>query len=470
MKRISLLLIMALTASTAQAKVVLPDFFGDNMVLQRNAEVKIWGTADAGKTVVVAPSWTMEKVKVQAASDGKWTASVKTADAGGPYEIVISDGEKLTLSNVLLGEVWFCSGQSNMEMPMKGFWNQPTENSTEYIMGAKASRPIRMCNFPMTGNLDRQYDVDTEWKENTPEAVAEISATAYFFAEYMQGILDVPVGIIVSAYGGSTIEAWMDRETLSSFPSVDMSMLDTRKVVTPTQQTPTLLYNAMLAPVIGYTIAGMIWYQGCSNCWNASVYEKLQPAFVSMVREQWGIGDFPFYYVQISPFIYEGVDGRSAAYLREVQVKNLEDIPNSGMAVTMDVGSTYCIHPPKKLEVGRRLAYMALDDNYGINGIDSRSPVYESMNVNDAKAIVSFKTGERGIAPIGVPLDGFEMAGADKVFHKAVGRIVDLNKVEVTCPEVAEPVAVRYAFSNCPEISIINMAGLPASPFRTDNW
>ncbi len=461
---------MALVALTAQAKVSLPNIFGDNMVLQRNTEVKIWGTAEAGKTVVISPSWDKTTVKVKADADGKWSASVRTGEAGGPYEITISDGEKLVLGNVLLGEVWLCSGQSNMEMPMKGYNNQPVENSIEYIIKAKPATPIRMCNVTKTAEFTPQNDVQVSWKEHTPEAVADISATAYFFAEYLQKIINVPVGIIVSSWGGSSIEAWMDKETLSAFPDVKMPATDKKEDIKRPHQTPTMLYNGMLAPIMPYTIKGMIWYQGCSNRGRAQAYRKLQPAFVSMLREQWGCGEFPFYYVQIAPYGYEGADGTGAAYLREAQMMNVAEIPNSGMAVTMDIGNAGCIHPAQKLEVGHRLAYMALADNYGVQGFDSRSPIYKSVEFNGNEAIITFEAGEKGIAPLGKELVGFEVAGSDKVFHKASAKIISRFQVKVTCEEVPEPAAVRYAFRNVPAVSLTGRFDLPASPFRTDNW
>ena len=470
MKRILIMLTALCAVLVMDAKVVLPHVLGDNMVLQRDTEVKLWGTAKPGKKVTVTPSWSGTPVTVKAGKDGKWVASVKTGAAGGPYSIVFDDGEKLTVENVLLGEVWFCSGQSNMEMPVKGFGNQPVEGNAEVILEARPETPIRMCTVKRETAFEEKDDCTAAWLEHTPEAVGNTSATAYFFAEYLNKVLDVPVGVIVSCWGGTRIEAWMNRETVSAFPGYDLSYLDTKEKA-PRWDDPALMYNAMVAPVRNYTIKGFLWYQGEANRNRSKDYAKLQPAYVNMMRGLWGLGELPFYYVQIAPYCYENPDEVGSALLREAQMKNMAEIPHSGMAVTLDIGDKDCIHPAKKREVGHRLAYMALEKDYGFKAIDSYPPVYQSMEVKDGKAILSFKVGKMGMCPRGHVLTGFEVAGEDKVFHPAEAVIRKSNQVEVTCKEVPVPVAVRYCFYNWTDKACLtNNYGIPASSFRTDDW
>ena len=259
MKKILLAITALCAVFVMDAKVVLPNVIGDNMVLQRDSEVKLWGTAEPGKKVTVSTSWSKEKTVVKAGDDGKWTVSVKTAGAGGPFEITFNDGDILTLKNILLGEVWFCSGQSNMEMPIKGFNNQSVEGVADVIIGARPETPIRMCTVRRTASCTPQENCDARWLEHTPENVAGTSATAYFFAEYLQKTLNVPVGIIISAYGGTPIEAWMDKKTISEkFPEFNLAFLDADQKPKNLQHQPTTLYNSMVAPVIPYTVKGRI--------------------------------------------------------------------------------------------------------------------------------------------------------------------------------------------------------------------
>ena len=474
MKRTLISIAAALLCLTyAQAKVELPNIIADNMVLQHSTDVALWGKARPSAKVTIIPSWKgAQKVTVQSDKEGRWEAKLPTAAPGGPYEITFSDGEKLTLTNILLGEVWYASGQSNMEMPMKGYGNQPAEGAMDYIVQAREDRPIRLCNVTRTSRTSVQPECDVKWMLHNGRNVADISATAYFFAEYLQKCLDVPVGIIVASWGGSTIQAWMDREIIArDFPEFDLSHLD--KEETPKQgqhQLPSLLYNGMVAPLFPYTVAGMIWYQGCSNMSNPDQYRKLQPAYVKMMRDAFRCGDIPFYYVQIAPFNFGGLEKRNAAFLREAQLKNLEDIPNSGMAVTMDAGDWYCIHPAKKQQVGHRLAYMALADKYGFEGFEAHTPVYESMTVEKGAVQLKFRNTVMGLAPLGWDLDGFEVAGEDRVFYPAKGRINRGFYVKVTCDKVKNPVAVRYCFRNGSSATLFNNFGIPVSPFRTDDW
>ena len=355
MKRILLTLAALGTALTMQAKVVLPGIFGDNMVLQQQSEAQFWGKAAPGKKVTIRPSWSAKPVTATAGRDGRWQAAVPTPEAGGPYTIELSDGETLTLRDVLIGEVWLCSGQSNMEMPVRGFFNQPVEGSADAIVRAKAATPIRLCTVNRATARTPQEECTAQWQKHTPEAVAATSATAYYFARYLQEVLDVPVGVIVTCWGGTPVEAWMDRETMGGFKEFDLSFLDGDGKIDRPQNKPCGLYNAMIAPLVPFTVKGFLWYQGESNRLRPGQYRALMPAFVKMLRERWAQGELPFYYVQIAPYRYENSnEAAGSVLLREAQLRNLGDIPSSGMAVTMDIGDENCIHPATaRIEKGK---------------------------------------------------------------------------------------------------------------------
>ncbi|MBR5175737.1 MAG: sialate O-acetylesterase [Bacteroidales bacterium] len=458
------------------AKVTLPSFFSDNMVLQRNTEAAIWGWTDTGGKVTITTTWTGVKFTATPDADGKWITRIPTPEAGGPYKIFISDGDKserCELKNVLIGEVWFCSGQSNMEMPVRGYGGQPAAGGADMIIKAKAKTPIRICNITRKASLTPLQECEGSWMEHTPEAVAPTSATAYFFASKLQEILDIPVGIIVSCWGGSTIETWMSRETLASKfgQEFDLSFLDGSELKSPQFQTPCTLFNGQVAPLVPFSIGGMIWYQGEANRGRCEQYIRLQKAYVEMMRDLFESPDAPFYFVQIAPYPYGEPDGWTSGYFCEAQRKSVDVIPNSGMAATVDIGEFGTIHPCKKQEVGNRLAYLALVKHYGFKGINPESPSYESVKFENGEAVVTFKMDDRGLSPGGVNVEGFEIAGADKVFHPASAH-VELwnNKVVVSSPDVPDPVAVRYCFRNWGVGTLFNNYGIPVGPFRTDDW
>ena len=473
-KALSIILLALLGASWAGAKVTLPSFFSDNMVLQRNSDVAIWGWTDSGSKITISTTWTGVKFTATPDKDGKWTATLQTPNAGGPYKIIISDGEKMTLSNVLIGEVWFCSGQSNMEMTVGGYSGQPTQGSADIIVDAKATTPIRMCTITKKSSLTPVTECEGSWKENTPDAVANTSATAYFFAKKLQEALDIPVGILISCWGGSTIETWIDRETISGKFSGEFNLdfLDGKAEMPGVEyQTPCTLFNGQVAPLVPFTFKGMIWYQGEANRGRAEQYIRLQKEYVEMMRRRFNNPDAPFYFVQIAPWPYNKPDGWTSGYFCEAQRKSLDVIPHSGMAATVDIGEYGTIHPGKKREVGSRLAYLALVNDYGIKGISPVSPTYDSVKFEDGKAFVQFKVDHRLLSPIDTDLGGFEIAGKDKVFHPADARISGWSGVVVvSSPVVPEPVAVRYCFRNWSVGTLFNNYGIPVGPFRTDDW
>ncbi|MBR6054859.1 MAG: endonuclease/exonuclease/phosphatase family protein [Bacteroidales bacterium] len=465
-------ILVGLSGFGAGAKVTLPSFFSDNMVFQQNSQAAVWGRTDSGKKVTIKPSWKSSKTVAVPDKDGNWSATIQTPSAGGPYEVVISDGEKITLHNVLVGEVWFCSGQSNMEMPMRGFRSQPVEGAADVIMSAKPDRQIRMCRINRKASLTPVTECEGSWKENTPEAVASTSATAYWFALRLQEMLGVPVGLLISEWGASTIETWMDRETISTLFSgeFDLSFLDGKELPRLKHQTPCTLFNGQINPLIPFTFKGMLWYQGESNRYRPEQYVRLQKEYVAMMRRLFRNPDAPFYFVQIAPYRQEGEEDFTSGYFCEAQQKSLEVIPHSGMATTMDVGECGCIHPRRKKQVGDRLANLALVNDYGFKGINPVAPSFESVKFEDGKALVTMKVDNAGLSPWGADIVGLELAGTDRIFHPAVGRLKSDKVIVASSPDVPDPVAVRYCFRNWSEGNIASCWGVPAGPFRSDDW
>ncbi|MCD0489384.1 sialate O-acetylesterase [Pedobacter sp. MC2016-14] len=457
--------------ATVLAEVKPAAIFTDHMVLQQNSNVAIWGWAKANTAIKLVTSWNNKKYAVKSDEAGKWKLKVSTPAAGGPYEISISDGEVLKLKDILIGEVWFCGGQSNMEMPMKGFKGQPIIGSNEDVLKSSNDK-IRLYTVPRSSITARQENSKSSvWKAAGPESVVNFSATAYYFGQLLTELLHVPVGLINDSYGGSSIEAWMSPEALKKYPEIKIpAKADTIKEVS---RTPTTLYNGMLYPVVGYGIKGAIWYQGESNYERPFQYESLFPDLVSEWRAHWGLGDFPFYFAQIAPYNYKqlpaAADKLNAAFLRDAQRKSVARISNSGMAVLMDVGEENCIHPSNKKQGGHRLAYQALALTYGIKGFGYTSPEFDTLTIDGSTAIVKFKMAANGMTSFGKTLKLFELAGADKKFYPASAKLSG-SSVTLTCDQVKNPVAVRYAFKDFVVGDLFSNEGLPVSSFRTDNW
>ena len=479
MKRILLVFAALLGAmSLMQAKVELAPIFADNMVLQQQTDAAIWGKAEPGKKVVIRPSWSKAKVVVTADADGKWFARVATPVAGGPYEITFNDGDKVTLKNVLIGEVWICSGQSNMYQKMMGYSGQPTAGSVDYIVSADPATPIRSCNLSLRKSFEPKDVCEATWYENTPEGVSEASATAYFFAVRLYSALRIPVGIINASWGGSPIEAWMSKETLEPFAD-ELKMEPLLKKEWPEKnphKVPSVLYNGMLHSLVPFTAKGFLWYQGCDNRMRYEQYKRLQPAFVQMLREKWGNDKMPFYFTQIAPYKYGDPDRPHTGYMMWAQAQTLDLIPYSGMAATHDAGDFANIHPANKKAVGDRLAFLALANDYGIKGFDAKAPIARTFEFKDGMAFVTFEVGKKGLCPSNTDLEGFELAGEDMVFYPAKGLVVknekgEKNTIQVyQCPQVTKPVAVRYGMKNWSVATVFNSSGIPISPFRSDDW
>lgn len=467
MKKILTWFLAATIATMVQAEVKLPNLFADNMVLQQQSECNLWGIADQGKTVKITTSWDNKTYQVNVDKDGKFEVKIQTPEAGGPYDITFSDGQECTLRNILIGEVWICSGQSNMEMQMKGFKQQPVEGTTEELLRCKDAN-LRLFTVKRHISLTPEYDVTGQWSEANSASVRDFSATAYYFGRALRATLDVPVGLIVTAWGGSACEAWMAPEWLKAFPQVNQHVTqeDMQKLQ---QRCPTALYYGQLKPLIGYTMRGAIWYQGEDNVPRYDYYAPLLKTMVEGWRTDWRQGDFPFYYCQIAPYDYSLIDWKDSQYLREQQAKAETMISNARMAVLMDAGLEYGIHPRKKRQAGERLAILALAHTYDVKGLPEFATYKEVTFENDTAVIAFDRSKEWVYFEHGTTSENFEVAGSDKVFHPATKVWVARNRVYVTCDAVKQPVAIRYAFKDWAEGDLMH-DGLPVSSYRTDNW
>jgi sialate O-acetylesterase len=454
------------------AEIKLPAIVSSNMVLQRNTTVMLWGWADAGEKISIKATWLGEILNIQADKQGNWHVEVKTTNSKEPQTVNLkSASSDITLSNVLLGEVWLCSGQSNMYQPLKGYLGQPTFGGNMAIVKSNNFN-LRVFMVNKLGSKTPLNDVDEyeAWQQASPKTVAGFSAIAYYFGQQLQEVLDVPVGMIHTSWGGSNVEAWISKEMMTNFDSVNIEDVDITK---GTNHIPTALFNAMINPLIPYTIKGALWYQGESNRMKPKKYKELFPAMVKDWRSRWGIGDFPFYYVQIAPYIYGGNDFfetvENSAFIREAQWQCLGLIPNSGIAITMDIGDESSIHPPKKKEVADRLLFNALNQTYGYSSIDCLAPIFDSIENKDGGIILKFKNAEDGLFAYG-ELSGFQIAGEDKVFYPAEAKIENRKVLFVKSDAVQNPVAVRYAWCNWIEGTLYDTNMMPASSFRTDSW
>jgi sialate O-acetylesterase len=459
------LLFLFTFSGIGKAEIKLPTIFGNNMVLQQQTDAAIWGKAKPNKNVKVTTSWDKKSYTAKSDGLGNWSIKVRTPHAGGPFNMVISDGKALQLNDILIGEVWICSGQSNMAMPVSGKYNQPVFGSNKAI-ATSGNNSIRLFSVELNKSLAEQDDFSGVWKECIPENVANFSATGYFFGQMLQEALGIPIGLICSSWGGTRIEPWMSENALKNFTGIVLP--DKEQKGEFKQNTPTVLYNAMIAPMVGLAIRGAIWYQGEANKGEPSKYEKLMSGLILNWRAEWGIGDFPFYFVQIAPYNY-GATGLNSAYLREAQLKASFATVNTGMACLLDIGQKDCIHPTNKQAVGERLAYLALAKTYDKKGFEYSGPILKEMKVDGSVVYLNFNHANNGLTSFGKELVNFKVAGKNKVFFQATATIT-AEGITLFCPSVKEPVAVRYAFEDFVEGELFNAEGLPASSFRTDEW
>jgi sialate O-acetylesterase len=502
------ILVLVCLATAAPAEVKLAGVFGDHMVLQRNVHLPVWGWAAPGETVTV----TLDHQSKTATADGsgKWSLKLDALPAGGTFQLKVQGAkESVTASDVLVGEVWLCSGQSNMEMNVWGVKNKDAE------IAAAKHPTIRMYAIDHVPAKEPQARRNGHWAVCSPQQVGNFSAAAYFFGRELQQQLNVPVGLINSSWGGTPIQTWTSIAMHEAVPELKGMVADLRRqqqayasgemekqyrqqlagwekaaaeakaqgkeFKTPKPQppqdpalspwAPAALYNGMIAPLAPYAIRGALWYQGESNA-GSPIYDIQLKALIGNWRDDWKQGDFPFLSVQLPNFMgpqsqpSESVGGWPLE--REQFLKTLATVPNTGMAITIDIGEANDIHPKNKQDVGKRLAQWALAKTYGKDVVAS-GPLYKSMREESGKIVVEFDYADGLAARDGGKLKGFAIAGADKKFVWAEAEIVG-NTVRVSSPQVASPAAVRYAWANNPDCNLVNKAGLPASPFRTDNW
>jgi sialate O-acetylesterase len=499
--RAAAILLFALPAAVRGDVKPCP-LFGDHMVLQQGMQVPVWGTASPGEQVTVTLGG--QSARTVAGPDGRWIAKLPVQKAGDtPVEMTISGNNSITLKDVLIGEVWIGSGQSNMAFTV-------SKAKASYAGLVNEAEEIAAANYPkvrmFTVKTAKTYEPQTtlagEWQVCTPENVPGWSAVGYLFARDLHRELQQPVGIVTTAFGASTAESWISREAIAADPQMkpmldgfDASVKFFRENPTATadkappiprtinsrpsrpggrqrdpvqdQHQPTVLFNGMLNPVIPYAMRGVVWYQGESIVGGdagLSLYPHVQAALITDWRKRWGEGDFPFYIVQLPALQNLSNNPR----VREGQAQVLS-LPNTGMAVTIDIGDPKDVHPHNKAPLGERLTKIALANAYG-RKIEYSGPQYASMKVQEGTVRLAFTHLAGGLVAKGGPLKWFQIAGADQKFVDAQATI-DGDAILVSSPDVKEPIAVRYAWDNYPDgCNLYNAAGLPASPFRSDHW
>jgi sialate O-acetylesterase len=458
--KLHILAIVILLTLPSFGQIRLPSVIGDNMVLQQNSDAAVWGWGEPGSEIKVTGSWNNDTVKTKISNHSFWSVKLKTPAAGGPFTVNIRSNDEMTLKNVMIGEVWICSGQSNME------WSADHNlmNAKEEIKNASYPN-IRLFHVKKVASETPQENCFGTWEECSPSTMHSFSSVGYFFARHLNQNLNIPIGIIEVAWGGTPAEVWTRADLVESDPLLKSSA---EKLITYDwwPKKPGVAYNAMIAPLIPFNIAGAIWYQGEGNTINYESYRKLMGTLINNWRSDFG-KEFPFYYVQIAPYAYG--TGTKAAMIREMQMLTLE-VPKTGMVVVSDlVDDIKNIHPMNKQDVGKRLANWALGDTYGVKGIAYKHPIYESMKLEKSKVRISFLNVPNGLVMQDDELKHFEIAGADKVFVPAIAKI-DGNTVLVSAKGIKTPEAVRFSFSNDAMGNLFSKEGLPVAPFRTDKW
>ncbi|MGO4770566.1 sialate O-acetylesterase [Flavobacterium sp. W22_SRS_FK3] len=498
MRNLFLVLIILSVQFSIKAQVKLPALVADNMVLQQNAKVNLWGWGSPNEKITIKLGWQNSLVEVMANSAGDWKVAVDTPQGSEKaYSITINATNTIVLNNILIGEVWICSGQSNMYFPVgkeEATWKTGVKNYEEEIVNANFPN-IRLFTVLTNASPKPLDDVTGSWAACSPNTIKTFSAVAYFFGRDLYQKLKVPIGLISTSWGGTKAEAWTPQNVLENNTDfltilgedaknekIYQEKLETyylnlrneqlannnlkteiKKPKKEANKTSYVLYNAMLHPLINYRIKGVIWYQGESNSGKAKLYQNLFPAMVKSWREDWKQGDFPFYYVQIAP--HKG----QTPEIREAQLLSLKKITNAGMVVTTDVGNETNIHPIDKQTVGHRLALIARAKTYGENKLVYSGPMYHHMKITKNRVQLFFDNVDSGFRKPSEDLKEFEIAGEDKIFYTAVAKI-EGKTILVSSEKVKNPVAVRFAWKPVPEPNLFNVENLPASPFRTDDW
>ena len=494
--------LLAADASAARADVTLPSLFTDHMVLQRDMKDRVWGKAEPGEEVEVKIADQSKSTK--AGADGKWMVTLDPMPAGGPLTMTIKGKNEVAIADILVGEVWLCSGQSNME------WDLNSANDADLEALSAKDSGIRFLSVPKNGTQQPQDDFKGKWEVCSPQSARSFSAVGYLFGRQLRQTLGVPIGLIDDSWGGSACEAWVRRDLLAADEkynpllkqwadreanaeqaeeafqarrreAVEKAKAEGRPAPrgdqSPKSQMagnarPGNLYNGVLKPLIGYGMRGAIWYQGESNAGRAYQYRDLFPLMIRNWRQDWEIGDFSFYWVQLADYMGEKPEPGDSAWaeLREAQTLTMSRLPKTGEAVIIDIGEAQDIHPRNKQDVARRLARWALAKDYGID-IPCQSPSYKSIEKAGRKIVLTFDHVGGGLKPFDIkePL-GFAVAGEDRKFHWAKAKVVGNDKVELESDAVSDPVAARYGWADNPVCNLYSKEGLPMTPFRTDDW
>jgi len=448
-------------ALSSFSNVRLPSIISSNMVLQQQSKVKFWGAADPNEKITITTSWDNKSYSAVATNNARWETLIETPAAGGPFTITLKGKNTIVLNNILVGEVWVCSGQSNMEMNgMGGLKDIKDELPVAY------NPNIRFFDIPKTTSLHPQDNCEGAWTVCDSNTIRSFSAVGYFFGKNLNKNLNVPIGLVDASWGGTAAEVWTPDSLIYADPVLKLAA---SKISIPGGRPyiPGYAYNGMIAPITNYNIAGAIWYQGENNTGQAKTYAKLLPVMIDSWRHAWQ-KDFPFYLVQIAPFKY-GLKN-SGALLREAQTQVAGRHPHTGMVVITDlVADTNDVHPTNKKDVGLRLANLALAETYHKEGIVYKSPAFKSLAIKGNKAIVTLDNAEKGLIIKGKTATEFVIAGEDKVFYPAEVSIKN-NTLIVSSKEVKTPVAVRFGFRNAAVGNVFGKDGLPLAPFRTDDW
>ena len=463
------LLVSFLFGFMLNAKVVLPDMLSNNMVIQQNSTIKLWGTAKAKTSVKIKVSWSTIDYNCRSEKNGQWQISIRTNSASfQKHAITISDGKLITIQNVLIGEVWLCSGQSNMEMSFNGYKDQPIADANYYISNAKKESGIRMLNVVKSSSINSNSVGKGKWLESSPQNLPSFSATAYFFALRLQEQLKVPIGIINSSYGGSCIEGWLSPGNLERYTDFDFKQKIPDSM---SWQRPNVMYQNMIKPFRNYVINGFVWYQGESNVGRYGTYAQKLQELIYLWRYTFNNADLPFYVVEIAPFLYGDLD--PAAKLREAQFQGVNLMYNTGYVCTNDLvleSEATNIHPSQKKPIGDRLANLVLHDSYHFDTIHAYSPSIDQYCITNDSIVLYFKNSEQGFQ-FQQEFVGFEVADSTKSFISASASLgIDKNTLVIKMGNGYVPMAVRYCFKNFQLGNVKSTYGLPLVPFRTDDW
>ncbi|WP_299119357.1 sialate O-acetylesterase [uncultured Winogradskyella sp.] len=461
--------VFILFSLTLHSQIELPAFFGDNMVLQQNETVSIWGKDSPNNAINISSSWG-EKTSAVADSEGFWFSKIKTKKGSfDMHTLKIEGSNVITLTNILIGEVWFCSGQSNMEMPLKGLGKSKVLNADKYLQNAN-NKNIRLFNNPRTASVTPEFDVKGKWVESNLESAKSFSAIGFIFGKVLYENLNVPIGIIESSWGGTKIESWIPKENVLKYENIKIP--NTLHTDQNKQKKPTALYNAMIHPFQDFKIKGILWYQGESNRKQPSTYESYMKDLIDSWRHQWKDKNLPFYFVQIAPFNYvknKNATNMGADFIREAQFKISQQIPNTGIVITTDAGDCNDIHPSKKEIVAKRLSKWALAEQYKLKDLNYKSAVLKKMSTKDDKIKLQFKFQKNDYFLKTENVKGFEIASQDKVFYPAqVSFSKNKKTLIIYSDQVKNPAAIRYGFEDCFESNLKTKSGLPISIFRTD--